>query len=283
MPNPALNEKVFQREAGGALRDGWAAPDRPIPAAPDTVSPWTPAPPLATGDGEVMTVRGIASATGVLLALLLVGAAVGWAQVVVKTVGQGDLEQVTADVPVLLIPALLVGLGFAIATIFRPRWARVTSPIYALAEGLVVGIISHLYEAEFTGIVLQAVGLTVAVFLFMLVMFATGRIRVTDKMRVMIIASTGAIFAVYLLSMVARLFGGDVPFIHDSGTFGIVFSLLVVGVASMNLLLDFDFCQRAVAAGAPKSMEWYAAFGLLVTLVWLYLELLRLLSKLRSR
>ncbi|MEY2435544.1 MAG: hypothetical protein QOH64_284 [Acidimicrobiaceae bacterium] len=283
MPNPTLNEKVFQREAGGELRDGWAAPDRPIPAAPDTVSPWTPAPPKTTGDGEVMTVRGIASATGVLLALLLVGAAVGWAQVTVKTIGEGRLQQVTADIPPLLLPALLVGLAFAIATIFRPRWARVTAPLYALAEGLVVGIISHVYEAEFSGIVLQAVGLTVAVFLFMLVMFATGRIQVTDKLRVMIMASTAAIFVVYLLSMVARLFGGDVPFIHDSGTFGIVFSLLVVGVASMNLLLDFDFCQRAVAARAPKHMEWYAAFGLLVTLVWLYLELLRLLSKLRSR
>ena len=283
MPNPALNEKVFQRESDGALRDGWASPDRPIPAAPDTVSPWTPAPPRGADDGDVMSVRGIGSATGVLLALLLVSAAVGWAQVVVKTVGRGDLEQVTADVPVLLLPALLVGLALALATIFRPRWARITAPIYAVAEGLVVGIISHLYEAEFTGIVLQAVGLTVAVFLFMLVMFATGRIRVTDKMRVMIIASTGAIFAVYLLSMVARLFGGDVPFIHDSGTFGIVFSLLVVGIASMNLLLDFDFCQRAVAARAPKSMEWYAAFGLVLTLVWLYLELLRLLSKLRGR
>src|SRR4051812_28926724 len=255
MPNPALNEKVFQREAAD-LHDGWAAPDRPIPAAPDTVSPWTPEPPKAPA-GELMTVRGIASATGVLLALLLVGAGVGWGQVSVTTVGEGALREVTADVPVLLLPALLVGLALAFATIFRPHWARITAPIYALAEGLVVGIISHLYEAQYSGIVLQAVGLTVAVFLFMLVMFATGRIKVTDKMRVMIMASTAAIFVVYMLSMVVRLFGGDVPFIHDSGLFGIVFSLFVVGIASMNLLLDFDFCQRAVAAGTPKRMEWY--------------------------
>ena len=283
MPNPALNEKVFQRESGGELRDGWAAPDRPIPAAPDTVSPWTPAPPRSAGDDDVITVRGITSATGVLLALLLVGAAVGWAQVVVKTTGVGDFEQVTADVPVLLFPALLVAVGLAFATIFRPRWARITAPLYAVAEGLVVGAISHLYDAEYAGIVLQAVGLTVFVFAFMLVMFATGRIRVTEKMRTMIITSTFAIFAVYLVSMVARLVGGDVPFIHDSGMFGIVFSVLVVGVASMNLLLDFDFCQRAVAARAPKTMEWYSAFALVLTLVWLYLELLRLLSKLRAR
>jgi len=276
MPNPALNEKIFQRESGGELKDGWAAPDRPIPAAPDEVSPWTPA-------DEVMTIRGVTSATGVLMAILLVGAAIGWAQVTVTTIGEGDLQQVTADIPTLFWPALLIGLGCAFATIFRPRWAKVTAPAYALAEGLVVGMLSHVYEAEYSGIVLQAVGLTVAVFLFMLVMFATGRIRVTDKVRTMIIASTVAIFAVYLLSAVLRLFGGDVPFIHDSGLFGIVFSLLVVGIASANLLLDFDFCQRAVAARAPKQLEWFAAFGLLVTLVWLYLELLRLLARLRSR
>src|SRR3954469_17100794 len=138
MPNPALNEKVFQRESGGELKDGWAAPDRPIPAAPDTVSPWTPA-------DEVMTIRGVTSATGVLMALLLVGAAIGWAQVTVTTVGEGDLQQETADIPTLFIPALLVALGCALATIFRPRWARLTSPAYALTEGLVVGILSHVY------------------------------------------------------------------------------------------------------------------------------------------
>ncbi len=130
---------------------------------------------------------------------------------------------------------------------------------------------------------LQAVGLTLAVFAIMLGLFATGRIVVTEKLRLGIVAATGAVLMVYVFSMVVRLFGGDVGFIHDGGSFGILFSLVVVGIASMNLLLDFDFVQRAVAAKMPKQMEWYAAFGLLVTLVWLYLEILRLLAKLQRR
>jgi len=278
MPNPVLNAKTFERQIPADLRAGWASPGGGAPIdvapAPDEVSPWRPSPPTTVG--PVMTVRGIASATAVLITLLMVAAAVGWAGVSVAADG-------TFDIPALLLPMLLVGLGFALATIFRPGWARVTAPLYALAEGYVVGAISHLYEIDYSGIVLQAVGLTIAVFLIMLALFVTGRIRVTDKLRTGIVAATGAVVAVYVLSLVAHLFGGDIPFIHDSGTFGIIFSLVVVGIASANLLIDFDFCQRAVAAGSPKKLEWFAAFGLLLTLVWLYLELLRLLAKLQRR
>ncbi|MGI8663191.1 MAG: Bax inhibitor-1/YccA family protein [Acidimicrobiales bacterium] len=267
MPNPVLNPKRFSAKAAEA-QPGWGAPTNVAPA-PDAVSPWPPAP----STYETMTIGGVASATGVLLALLIASAAFGW----VAT------EPETGSIPGLVIGALILSIGLAIATVLKPTWARVTAPLYAIADGFVVGCISHLYAADTSGIVLQAIGLTLGVFLIMLTLFATGRIVVTEKLRMGIVAATGAIFVVYMLSIVAHLFGGDIGFIHDSGSFGIIFSLIVVGIASMNLLLDFDFVQRAVAARVPKQMEWYAAFGLLVTLVWLYLEILRLLAKMQRR
>ena len=148
--------------------------------------------------------------------------------------------------------------------------------------GVVVGAISKVYEVEFDGIVLQAVGLTVAVFGIMLFLYASRIIKVTERMVMGIVAATAAIFLVYLVNIVLHLFGGGVPFIHDTGPVGIIISLVIVGVAAFNFLIDFYFVERAVAAGAPRYMEWYAAFGLTVTLIWLYLEILRLLAKIRS-
>ncbi len=278
MPNPALNEKMFERasHAGTDLKAGWAAPDaRPVGApAPDTISPWTPAVPPATR-ADTMTVGGVVSASAVLLVLLLAGAVFGW-----------SATEVTAErveFPGWLIIALLGGLGIAILTVFKPTFARVTAPIYAVVEGLILGAISRVYEFEFDNIVVQAVGLTVAVFALMLFLYGTRIIRVTDKLRMGIIVATGAVCLVYVVSLVVNLFGGGVPYIHDNGAVGILFSLAVVGIASFNLLLDFDLAERGAKAGAPKYMEWYTAFGLLVTVIWLYLELLRLLAKLRSR
>ncbi len=152
-----------------------------------------------------------------------------------------------------------------------------------MAEGIFVGAISKAYEVEFEGIVLQAVGLTIGVFLMMLVLYATGRIRVTPRFRLGVIAATGGILLVYLVSFVLSLFGSGVPYIHGNGLVGIGFSVVVVVIAALNLTLDFDFIDKAEQAGAPKYMEWFAALGLVVTLVWLYLEILRLLAKLRSR
>jgi len=231
-----------------------------------------------------MSINGTATATGVLLALLCVAAWFGWQSVSVEIIGvrpNGDLVTNTS-MPSWLWVAWLGGLGIAILTVFKPALARITGPLYAVAQGLAVGAISAIYEISFSGIVLQAVMLTVGVFAVMLVLFATGTIKVTEKLRMGIIASTFAVLAVYLVSWIISLFSSGVPFIHDAGTFGIIFSLVVVGIASANLLLDFDLAQRGVAMGAPKYMEWYAAFGLMVTLVWLYLEILRLLSKLRQ-
>jgi uncharacterized YccA/Bax inhibitor family protein len=272
--NPALNEKVFARETPGATKAGWALPDSvPRPPVDDTVSPWTPpAPPVA--GYETMTVGGVISASAVLLALVLAAAWYGWNQV--------DVQPDEVVIPGWIFVPVLVGLGFAIFTIVKPRYSRITSPLYALAEGVFLGAISHLYEAQWDGIVFQAISLTLGVFALMLFLYATRVIKVTDKLRLGIVAATGAIALVYLVNIVLSLFGADLPFIHQGGAFGILFSLVVVGVAAMNLVLDFDFIERASAANAPKHMEWFGAFGLLVTLVWLYIEMLRLLGQLRN-
>jgi uncharacterized YccA/Bax inhibitor family protein len=274
--NPALSDAALERAVqADPQRAGWAAPTGyPPPPAPDTVSPWRPAPPvdLAT---DSMSVNGTVTATGVLLVLLMATAVVGWNAV--------DSNPFTVELPGWIFAPLLVAVGAAFATIFKPGWARFTAPVYALAEGFVLGAISRLYEFEFDGIVLQAAASTVAVLGVMLFLYATRIVQVTDKMRMGIIMATGAIALVYVFNIVLRLFGAEVPFLHDTGTIGILISVAIVVVASMNLLLDFDFVERGVAARAPKQTEWYAAFGLLLTLVWLYLELLRLLSKLQSR
>ena len=231
-----------------------------------------------------MRFGGVATAAGVLLVVLVAVATVGWNGVTTRTSVDALGRTVTqTQLPGWLIPALLVGLGLAIVTIMKPKLARFTGIFYAAAEGAVLGAISHLYESQFNGIVLQAIGLTIGVFVVMLFLYATRIVRVTNKFRTGVIAATGAIFLVYMVSIVMHLFGANIPFIHDAGPIGIGFSLLVVGLAALNLMLDFDFIERGVAAGAPRYMEWYGAFGLLITLVWLYLELLRLLSKLQSR
>ncbi len=267
--NPALNDKVFNREIEAARASG-AGGRMTRPPVDDQVSPWTP-----PDSFETMTIGGTVSAAAVLLLILLVAGWVGWAQVSPSPEG--------VQFPGWILPAVLVALGVAILTFFKPRLARFTAPVYALVEGFLLGAISHVYDIAWEGIVVQAVGLTVAVFGVLLFLYATRVIKVTDKLRMGIVAATGAIMVVYLVSIVLRLFGVQVPFLHDASPIGILISLAIVVVAALNLLLDFDFIERGAAGGAPKYMEWYGAFGLLVTLVWLYLELLRLLSKLRSR
>jgi uncharacterized YccA/Bax inhibitor family protein len=274
--NPALSEKVLQRAVeGDEARAGWAAP-RPVSApAPDSISPWEPARPYDDTAVDAFSVNGAVWATAVLLVLLCAGGAVGWAAT--------DVGVDTVELPGWIFVPFIGAIGLAIATVVRPLWARFTAPLYALAMGSAVGAISHLYEAEFDGIVFQAAVGTVGVLGVMLVLYATRVIKVTDKLRMGIVMATGAVFLVYMVNLVLRLFGTEVPFLHDTGGVGIAISLVIVGIAAFNLLLDFDFVERAAEARAPRQLEWYAAFGLLVTLVWLYLELLRLLAKLQSR
>ena len=192
-----------------------------------------------------------------------------------------------------VLGGLIVGLILAVITIFKPKASPVTAPLYAAAEGLFLGAVSAMYEASFgsaegtdpmfSGIVIQAVALTMAVTLVMLALYGTRVIRVTAKLQAGIIAATGAVCLVYLAAIAMRFFGMQMPFLHDTGPIGIGISLVIVGIAAFNLLLDFDLIEKGVQGRAPKYMEWYAGFALLVTLVWLYLEILRLLSKLRSR
>src|SRR6266704_1512743 len=224
--------------------------------------------------GEAMTVEGTINKSAFLLLLVVVPATWVWGQVM-----RGSVD--TA------MPWMLGGVfgGFvtALVTIFKKEWAPVTAPIYAALEGLAIGGLSAVLEAQYHGIVLQAVGLTFGVMLCMLVAYRTGLIKVTDRFRTVVVAATGAIALMYLVTLVLAFFGVMVPFIHETCTAAVVVSLVIIAVAALNLALDFDFIEQAVGVGAPKYVEWYAAFGLMVTMIWLYMEILRLLSKLRRR
>jgi uncharacterized YccA/Bax inhibitor family protein len=262
--NPALSDAAFDRIAESEA--GWAASTQQ--RVQDDF-----APPITRTD--TMTVGGTVWATAALL-VLVVGAGIwGWQQV--------DTTLENPSLPGWIFPMALGGFVVAMVTVFKPNLARFTGPVYALLMGAFLGAISGLYNTAWNGIAYQAVALTIGVFTMMLFLYATRIIKVTEKLRMGIFAATGAVCLVYLANLVFSLFGADLPFLHDTGPIGIAISLAIVGVAAFNLLLDFDFIERGVAAGAPAKVEWYAAFGLLVTIVWLYLELLRLLAILQGR
>jgi uncharacterized YccA/Bax inhibitor family protein len=226
-------------------------------------------------DTETMTINGTVNKTGILLVLCLMPAAWVW---------QKFFAAQNADVVYpYLIGGALGGFVVAMVTVFKKEWAPITAPIYALLEGLVLGGLSAVFEARFPGIVIQAVGLTFGTLFALLMAYKSGVIKATENFKLGVVAATGGIALVYLAGFVLGFFGVSIPYIHGSGLIGILFSLFVVVIAALNLVLDFDFIETGAASGAPKFMEWYAAFGLLVTLIWLYLEILRLLSKLRSR
>jgi uncharacterized YccA/Bax inhibitor family protein len=222
-----------------------------------------------------MTMQGTVDKTAILLAVVVFAAIWPWRLFF------------ESRNPELVLPWLGIGAigGFVVAmlTIFKKTWAPATAPIYAACEGLVLGSTSALFELRYPGIVLRSVALTFGVLLTLLVAYRSGAIRATEGFRRGVIAATGAIVLVYLGSFVLGLFGVNLGFLNSSSPLGIGISLVVVGIAALNLVLDFDFIEQGAKAGAPKYMEWYGAFGLLVTLVWLYLEILRLLSKLNDR
>lgn len=177
----------------------------------------------------------------------------------------------------------LGGLILALVTVFKQEWAPVTAPLYALMEGLMVGAVSYMCQAVYQGIVLQAVGLTLGILAVMLILYRARIIKVTQKFRFAVVAATGGIALVYMVSIGMQLFGGmQMPYLHSSGPVGIGISLFIVGVAALNLTLDFDLIERGAESDAPKYMEWYGAFALMVTIIWLYLEILRLLMKIRE-
>jgi len=223
--------------------------------------------------GEAMTVQGTANKTGVLLICAMATAAWSW----------NRFQNAPTEVVPLIGIGAIGGLIFAMVTIFKKSWAPVTAPIYALLEGLLLGAISVMFNLRYPGIAIQAVSLTFGTLLALLIAYRSGVIRVTDKFRLGVVAATGGIAFFYLLTMILGFFGIHFNSIFGSGVIGIGFSVVVVIVAALNLVLDFDFIESGARAGAPKYMEWYAAFGLMVTLIWLYMEILRLLAKLRSR
>ena len=215
--------------------------------------------------GEVMTLDGTVNKTGILLTLCVGGAYFGW------------------NSPGLVIPSILIGLVIAIFTIFRPKNSPYTAPAYAAIEGVALGGITMIFEAQYPGIGIQAIGLTFGILASLLFCYKSGIIKPTENFRLMIFAGTMGIFILYLVSFIMSFFGNSIGFIHSNGLFGIGFSLFVVAIASLNLVLDFDFIEEGAEKGMPKYLEWYGAFSLMVTLIWLYLEILRLLAKIRSR
>lgn len=223
------------------------------------------------GSGS-MTVGGTVYKTFVMLVLLIGGAAYTWYRF-----DQGY------DVYGIMIAGVILGLIAALVTSFVPKVAFITAPLYAIFEGLALGAISAAFDAEYPGIVLNAVLITVGTLFAMLLLYVTRIVKVTPSFRTGIIMATFAIMLVYLFDFILGFFGVNVPFIHESGLIGIGISLFVVVIAALNLLLDFDFIEQGASYGAPKQMEWYGAFGLMVTLVWLYLEVLKLLSKFAKR
>jgi len=227
------------------------------------------------GRGAVMTVQGTVTRALILLVLAVAGASTVW--------GRALAEPGSGVVGVGIAAGVLGGLVMAIATILRPAWAPVTAPIYALLEGVFLGAISAIFEARYPGIAIQAVALTFGTAFAMLALYKAGILRATPAFTRGVVAATGAIFLLYLASFVLRLFGVEMPFLHDAGPIGILISVAIVAVAALNLVLDFDLIERGAAGGAPRYMEWYGAFALMVTLVWLYLEILRLLARLQRR
>ncbi len=227
------------------------------------------------GDSAVMTIDGTINKTLLMFFILLASAGFTWSKAMD---GWGS-----ANFGPYLMIGLIGGLVTALITTFNPRGARITAPLYALFEGLLLGGLSAIFERQYPGIVMRAVILTMGTMGALLLLYKSGKIRVTQKFRLGVMAATGGIAIFYFLSIILGFFGISMPFIHGTSLMSIGFSFIVVGVAAMNLVLDFDFIEQGSRQELPQFMEWYGAFGLMVTLIWLYIEILRLLSKIASR
>ena len=215
---------------------------------------------------ERMTLDGAVNKTGILLSLCFGGAFIGW------------------NIPQLMLPAAIIGFILALVTIFRsPAKAGSTAPLYALSQGIFLGGITMIFEAQFTGIAMQALALTFGILATLLVCYKSGLILPTQNFRLMLVSAIGGIMILYLVNFVMSFFGSTLNFLTSNSPMSIGISLIIVGVAALSLVLDFDFIEEGAEKGMPKYMEWYGAFSLMVTLIWLYLEILRLLAKIRSR
>src|SRR6056297_4226407 len=287
MSNPVFKEESFQSAsqsynsglAASKGQAGWGAPSAGTQVAPQPVADGP-----VSGWQKAMTINGVITASLVLLVLLQVSAAFGWSAATGPTIVDNEgVATETYQFPPIAMVGILVGFGAVLLSMFKPNLAKIFGPVYALAYGFAVGAISKGYETFYDGIVLQAVLGTASVLMVMLVLYRTRIIKVTDKFRRAVIFATLGVMVLYLFSWILSMFGTTLPFLNgDNMALSIGFSVLVCGLAAANLALDFDFIERGVNAGLPKTYEWVAALGLVVTLVWLYLELLRLISYLRQ-
>ena len=215
---------------------------------------------------ERMTLDGAVNKTGILLSLCFGGAFIGW------------------NIPALAVPGAIIGFILAMVTIFRSKEkAGSTAPLYALAQGIFLGGITLMYENAFDGIAIQAIGLTFGILASLLVCYKSGLILPTENFRLMLGAAIGGIMILYLINFVMSFFGSTLSFLTSNSPMSIGISFGIVAIASFSLVLDFDFIEEGAEKGMPKYMEWYGAFSLMVTLIWLYLEIIRLLAKMRSR
>ena len=215
-----------------------------------------------------MTIQGTVNKTGIALILTIISAGYAWGNPVMHG---------------WVMPAVLVGIGLAIFIVLKPEKSPTLVPIYAVVEGIALGVISMVFNAAYPGIVVQAVFLTFGTLGALLLAYKSGLIQATENFKLGVFAATGGIAIMYLISWIMSFFGSGIGMITSSSPMGIAFSAFVVEIAALNLVLDFDFIEEGTEMGAPKYMEWYGAFGLLVTLIWLYLEILRLLAKLQGR
>jgi len=229
--------------------------------------------PTSPAEAGTMTLSGTISKTLILLAILTATATFAWLQT-----GAGISEP--DKLGTLFLVGILGGFGVAVYTVFRPEHAQITAPIYAALEGLLLGALSAILNLRYRGLPVQAVVLTIATLGVMLLAYRFGLVRATERFKTIVVSCTFAVAAFYVIALVMAMFGLYIPFLHEGGPIGIGFSLLVTALAAFNLIIDFDRIEQGVGR-APLYMEWYAAFGLVVTLVWLYLEMLRLLRKLR--
>ena len=228
-------------------------------------------------NADAMTLKGTLNKFGFLVLIVVATSFYSW-----KEAAEGG------NVMPMMWGGILGGLGVAILLTFKKEWAMYLAPVYAFLQGLFIGSISALYSAAFAkvapNLVMNAVGLTLAVSVGMYFLYSFRIIKATQKFKSIIISATVGIMLFYVMVMVMRMFGmGGMAFLHEGSLIGIGFSLFVVSIAALNLIIDFDMIEKGSEMGAPKYMEWYGAFGLLVTIVWLYIEMLRLLSKLSSR
>ena len=247
--NPALNQKVFEGFDATALGE------------------------------ERMTLQGTVNKAGIMIVLVLLGAVYTWNIYYTAPTA----EQAVANSFPWLVGGMIGGFVLGLVTVFKKTWSVFTAPLYALLQGLFLGAISSVMEAKYPGIVIQAVALTFGTLVCLLAAYTSGLIKPSENFKLGITAATGAIALIYVVTMMLGFFGIQMPYIHESNLVGIAFSVFVVIVAALNLVLDFDFIEQGAEQGAPKYMEWYSAFGLMVTLIWLYLEILRLLAKSRGR